>query len=388
MTAPNPYSLTHLDDAALLTRLHDLVAQEQRHSATLLAHLAEVDARRLYRQAACASLFAYCTEILHYAEGAAYKRITAARAAQRFPLIYDLVARGALHLAAVCLLAPHLDAHNHGALLQAAVHRSKREVEELVAAHAPRPAVPALVRRLPAPASPPPPAVPAAPPGAATAPLPAVTAAGAAPPAASPPPRPPPVLAPLAPDRYKVQFTASRALRDKLQQAQDLLRGPAPATGDLATVVERALDLLLRDLRRRKYGAAAAPRPPRPPVPPAPGAPRRRRLPHATRREVAARDQERCAFVDPRSGKRCTATARLHFHHREPWARGGGDAPDNLALFCAVHDALQAEADYGKRLVAARIAARRAAAPPGAAAGAEPGSATVPGDSPTPSSSR
>ena len=386
MTAPNPYSLTHLDDAALLARLHDLVAQEQQHTAALLAHLAEVDARRLYRQAACASLFAYCTEILHYAEGAAYKRITAARAARQYPLIFDLVARGALHLAAVCLLAPHLDAHNHGALLQAAVHRSKRQVEELVAAHAPRPAVPALVRRLPAPASAPPAAAPVALPGAATAPVPvpAATAAGTAPPAASPPP-PPPVLAPLAPDRYKVQFTASRALRDKLQQAQDLLRGPDLASGDLATVVERALDLLLRDLRRRKYGAAAAPRPP---VPPAPGAPRRRRLPHATRRAVAARDQERCAFVDPRSGKRCTATTRLHFHHREPWARGGGDGPDNLALFCAAHDALQAEADYGQGLVAARIAARRAAAATAAAEDAERGSATAPGDSPTPSSSR
>jgi hypothetical protein len=255
-----------------------------------------------------------------------------------------------------------------------------------VAAHAPRPAVPALVRRLPAPASAPPLAVVATPPGAATAAAPAVTAAGAAAPAASPPPPPSPGLAPLAPDRYKVQFTASRALRDKLQQAQDLLRGPDPAGGELATVVERALDLLLRDLRRRKYGAAAAPRPPRPPVPPAPGAPRRRRLPHATRREVAARDQERCAFVDPRTGTRCTATARLHFHHREPWARGGGDEPDNLALFCAAHDALQAEADYGQGLVAARLAARRAAAAPGTVAGADHGSAAVPGDSPAPSS--
>jgi hypothetical protein len=188
------------------------------------------------------------------------------------------------------------------------------------------------------------------------------------------------VVAALAPDRYRVHFTAGRTLRDKLQQAQDLLRGPDPGTSEIAAVIERALDVLLRDLRRRKYGAAAAPRPPRPQRPMAPGTRPHRRLSRATRRAVAARDQERCAFVDPRTGKRCTATTRLHFHHREPWARGGTDDADNLSLYCAAHDALQAERDYGRQFVAARIAARRAL-PCNSAKAPEPGSATAPGDS-------
>ena len=174
--------------------------------------------------------------------------------------------------------------------------------------------------------------------------------------------RPPaPAVTPLRPDRYKVQFTAGRALTEKLRQAQDLLRGTEGGS-DLAAVVERAVDSLLRDLRRRKYGAAAAPRPPRP-VPA--GAPRRRRLPRATRRAVAARDQGRCAYVDPATGKRCSATAFLHFHHRQPWARGGSDDADNVALFCATHDGLQAEVDYGGELIAARRAAAALPEPPG-----------------------
>jgi hypothetical protein len=49
-----------------------------------------------------------------------------------------------------------------------------------------------------------------------------------------------PVIAPLAPERYKIQFTASKETLNKLQYAQDLLRHVAPS-GDLA-VVSRAFE--------------------------------------------------------------------------------------------------------------------------------------------------
>ncbi|MFH0899433.1 MAG: hypothetical protein V2A73_02265, partial [Pseudomonadota bacterium] len=52
------------------------------------------------RASATSSIFAYCTERLHMSEGVAYHRIMAARAARRFPVIFELVAEGALHLAA------------------------------------------------------------------------------------------------------------------------------------------------------------------------------------------------------------------------------------------------------------------------------------------------
>jgi hypothetical protein len=49
--------------------------------AELLLHLAEVDARQLYLEEGCSSMFTYCQQVLHFAEGVAYKRIQAARAA-------------------------------------------------------------------------------------------------------------------------------------------------------------------------------------------------------------------------------------------------------------------------------------------------------------------
>jgi len=76
------YTLTHLDDAALLRALLELVAQDRATTSALLAHIAEVDARRLYAPAGYPSMHAYCVGALRLSEDAAFKRIQAARAAR------------------------------------------------------------------------------------------------------------------------------------------------------------------------------------------------------------------------------------------------------------------------------------------------------------------
>ena len=58
-------------------------------------------------------------------------------------------------------------------------------------------------------------------------------------------------MAPLSPGRYKVEFTASEALRDKLVLAQELL-GRRVGHGDLAAVVDQAVDLLVAKLKEQK----------------------------------------------------------------------------------------------------------------------------------------
>ena len=79
-------SLTDLSDLELLSTVKTLVADERQATAQLIAALAELDARRLYLGEGCSSLFAYCTQVLHLSEHAAYGRIEAARAARRFPV--------------------------------------------------------------------------------------------------------------------------------------------------------------------------------------------------------------------------------------------------------------------------------------------------------------
>ena len=53
------------------------------------------------------------------------------------------------HLSAIAKLAPHLTPENRDALLKRATHRSKRQIEELIAELSPRPDAPAVMRKLP-----------------------------------------------------------------------------------------------------------------------------------------------------------------------------------------------------------------------------------------------
>src|SRR5262245_44497255 len=121
VTAVSTYSLSQVPDSVLE---HDLVIHlrhESNATALVLAHLAEVDARKLYLPAAYPSMFAYCVERLHLSEDAASKRIHAARAAHRFPALFEAVAKGWLHLCGVVLLAPYLSPENADELIAGAV---------------------------------------------------------------------------------------------------------------------------------------------------------------------------------------------------------------------------------------------------------------------------
>ncbi len=144
-------SLEQLTDGELLLRLADILRQSRRNEADLVAHIGEVDARRLYAREASPSMYAYCTERLHLSEAEAYLRIAAARASREHPILLAMLADGRLHLTAIAKLAPHLTPDNREAVLERATHCSKRQVEEIAAELAPRPDAPALIRKLPEP---------------------------------------------------------------------------------------------------------------------------------------------------------------------------------------------------------------------------------------------
>jgi 5-methylcytosine-specific restriction endonuclease McrA len=146
-------------------------------------------------------------------------------------------------------------------------------------------------------------------------------------------------VVPLAPQRYKVQFTARAETYEKLRLAQDLLRHQIP-DGDLDQLVCRALTVLLEDLARQKLAATDRPRAGRP------TAPGSRHIPAEVKRAVWLRDNGRCAFVGV-SGRRCTATSFLEFHHVQPHALGGEPAVDNIQLRCRAHNVYEADLCFG-----------------------------------------
>jgi hypothetical protein len=141
--------LAAISDDELLRRLADLLRESRRVESDLVAHIAEVDARRLYAREAAPSMFAYCMEVLHLSEAEAYLRISVARASREYPPLLDMLADGRLHLTGIARLIPHLTTENRTGLLGRATHKSRRQIEELIAEIAPRPDAPALMRRLP-----------------------------------------------------------------------------------------------------------------------------------------------------------------------------------------------------------------------------------------------
>src|SRR5262245_60020222 len=336
-----------LSDDELLRRVAALAGRERRATVELIAHLAELDRRRLYRGEGYRSLFCYCTDALRLAEHATYKRIVAARACRRFPVLLGLLENGALNLSTLRLIAPHLTRDNVSAVLGEAVGRCKREVEALVARLAPPPDVVASVRKLPdkpvVASNPPAPTEPRAEP---TLVEPAQPEQSLRPASADPlvfpalPPATAPVVA-LAPGRYRVQFTMSDQTQETLRQVQALLRREIP-DGDLATVFDRALKLLLEDTARKKLAATDHPRPRRAGAPD----PRSRHKPAELVRAVWRRDGGRCAVL-ARNGRRCGAEAFLEFHHVDAYALGGEMTEHNISLRCRAHNQYEADLIFG-----------------------------------------
>src|SRR5262245_4973333 len=190
-------------------------------------------------------MYTYCVGRLHLSGDAAYKRIQVARAARRYPGVLAALAEGRVHLTGLNLLAPHLKGLATATvdeLLAAATHRTKVQIELLVAGRFPKPDVKAEVR-----------AIPPAPVHtqalitestvecAEQAQLVANKESELAPAQVGVPvvqvPRPADYarVAPLSPRRYGVQFTLDQAGRELLQQVQDLLGHEVPRS-DLAEV--------------------------------------------------------------------------------------------------------------------------------------------------------
>jgi hypothetical protein len=306
-------------------------------------------------------MYAYCVGVLHLTAAAAYKRIEAGRAAPRFPEILDALAEGRLHLTAVVMLAPKLTPANAGELLAVATHRTKREIELLLAERFPRPDLPERIRPLaPAPVE----ATAAAPanfaisssllttssaaelaPGRVapadeqpilgpTAPTPAPAAPGR-----MKEPGPTPRVTPLAPQRFALQLTIGESTREKLRYAQELLGSYSP-TGELALVLDRALDALIAQLERDKFAATEQARAARRP---ARGS---RTIPALVKHAVWVRDRGQCTFVSE-SGHRCEEKRDLEFNHMLEFARGGEATVEEIELLCRAHNQYMAEKTFG-----------------------------------------
>jgi hypothetical protein len=389
------WKLDTLSDRQLLEGLGAVLGSGRRLTAELIAHLAEVEDRRLHLEAACSSMFSYCVNRLGLSE--------------------DSVA---------ALLKPHLSADNpldplgplNGLdpldLLTAVSGKSVQQAREVLATRFPRPDVPSRVRKLPercvaqprvgalggpGPSAPGPdpivgsarvaPAPEACPGARDVTSLTSPSVASRSPASGSTAGR----IEPLAAQRYKVQFTADTELKGKLELARDLMRHVHPS-GDFAPIVGRALDLLIEDLMKRRFGSGARRKAPSTATPSVASNASRTAVPSGTakpadtlapcdvalrpsqaaashhvrlaaRRSVLERDGLRCSWVDA-GGARCDSRAWLEHDHRQPRGKGGDSGPDNLRLLCRAHNCLAAEREYGRRYMDRVVAQKGWKRPP------------------------
>ncbi len=141
--------LEHLTDAQLLEQLRCRLRQKRRILAELVAHLAEVEQRRLHLTGAHGSLFSYCVHVLGMSEDEACRRIELARLARKYPALFSELASGRISLSVALLLKPFLSADNQRELIAAAAGASLRTARELLAASFPRADVADRIRKLP-----------------------------------------------------------------------------------------------------------------------------------------------------------------------------------------------------------------------------------------------
>jgi hypothetical protein len=379
------WKLGDVSNEALLTDLKALLVTGARTDARIVAHLAELDARRLTLIGGI-SLFEYCTKQLGLSEHEAYFRITAARSARKFPIIFELLERRELHLTAVALLSKYLTHENHFELLAEARGKSKRQLLKMLARRWPKADFTSQVRRLPLEA------IAAGPTGS---------------------------LEYLSEFTHRLEVLLSAEQHDKLELARDLMLHANPS-GNLSLVLERALDLLIAHEQKRQFGVLtreqgkgaasgskrheteeatadvepvaqaarqeratvgtssaeacvvsgavstdaepkatgrkvkyASPPPPnlvRTELPMGPGLRigRRGHIPNELRRQVLERDGFRCTYTAP-DGQRCECTRFLQIHHDHAWAKGGPETLENLRLLCSTHNQLLAELEFGDR---------------------------------------
>jgi hypothetical protein len=326
-------SINELSDEELVSRVRAIGFEGHRLTARLLVHLIEVEARRLHLRAACSSMFDFCVRKLGMSEGAAFRRINGARMVRAFPSLLARVERGELCLSTLVLLRPHLTEGNVNELVAAVLGKTQRAIQEHLARIAPKRDVPSRIVPIAQPAMQGEIVTDAGRAGTATF-VPAPTA-----------PSSPSRIEPLSEDRFNVQFTAGAELRHKVELARDRMRHRNP-NGDLAVVLEAAVDALLEKLEKERLGKATRAR--RTARSNEPG-----RVKAAVRREVFARDGERCTFESD-DGERCPARGFLELDHIEPRALGGGDDARNLRVLCRAHNRLYAEQLFGREHVAQR----------------------------------
>lgn len=300
----------------LITDLKQMVTEERRLLTEILHHLKEVEDRHLYLERGYPSLFAFVTEELGYSEAAAQRRIQAMRLMRDVPQVEDKMKRGALSLSVASQVQSFLRLESKKRDLSTTEKlnfvtqlegTSARKCEKQLAEIAPE--IKKSREKIKA----------------------------------------------IGNKTTLIQFVADQKLMEEIEKLKELLAHRNVGgrfDGLFKILVQMGLEKWDPEQRiaRRKKKATNQNKQTL-----STSEVKNRHIPAVVRDEVWQRDEGRCQYQDPVTGRVCRSRHGLQFDHTKPYARGGSHDSSNLRLLCRQHNLMVARKVFGKRWIDLKV---------------------------------
>jgi 5-methylcytosine-specific restriction endonuclease McrA len=275
-----------LADVDVVGALDRLMVKDRRLGADIVAHLLVVKERSIYLDLGHPSIVAYCEERLGCSKDMAFKRSAAVRVAERNPEVLEWLLTGEMTLSGLAVLASHRDDRD---LVRSACGKSKRQIEELVAATYPDDALPRGGAR----------------------------------------------TRPVAEGLSRLEVRLPNEVLEQIEEALDLDSHVNP-TRNVGELLSRALECYVSARKKERFGVGAKPRTAK--------AQPTQTIPADKRRETFERSGGRCEYVAP-DGRRCSSRAFAELDHVVARARGG--THDMIRMLCNDHNQHAADEQLG-----------------------------------------
>jgi hypothetical protein len=285
----------------LVSELKSLVHEERKIGLEIVHYLKEVDSRAIYLEQGFPTLFEWAISVLGYSTGSAHRRIQAMRLLRVLPEMEEKISAGDLSFSVASqaqsffkredLLRreenkPRLTRDEKKTVVESLFGTSTRECERKLAAISPKAMLPEDK------------------------------------------------LKPLNQTDVLVQFVADQSLIDKLDALKGLL-AHTNYEGNLSKLIDKIADMALERLKPKEPTAEEVQALEKNPV----VASKSRNIPKSVKRVVWKRDQGRCTYQDPKTGKKCDSSHSIDFDHIIPYSWGGTHQPKNIQLLCSPHHA-------------------------------------------------
>ncbi|HEY8269778.1 MAG TPA: HNH endonuclease signature motif containing protein [Pseudobdellovibrionaceae bacterium] len=301
---PAPLDLSKVSNQEILFRLERLSRSERKITHLILCHINEVELRKLYSELGYDSLYKYLTQHLHYGGSAAYDRMQAARVLKISPEIAPKIEEGSLNLSQLVKVEQSLKQEQKSGkalspqstqeLLGKLENKSGSETEKILASEL------------------------------------------------NQTPKTQQKLKPQKDESVRLEFTLTQEQYQILKKAQHLISHSVPEN-NLAKAITYLAQAYIKKVEGSKKnkakteGSSLTPSRTEMPFKVYKTLRQKRKfISLKIRREVFAKAQHCCEFVNPLTGKRCASQFQLQLDHIQPLSCGGSDEITNLRALCGV----------------------------------------------------